>query len=130
MSAIPVVPPIDFAQSVMHVGSATPSAQPSPALTQKFAALMHRTENVAPVAAAPGHNIAADLLQGEQNKISGLESGMQNLMQDMPNMSSSELMEAGMVLSHDATVMSVKMQVATSLTEGSHKSLDSLLKNS
>lgn len=69
-------------------------------------------------------------MQGEQDKMSQLENRMQNFMQDMPNMSPSELTEAGMVLSHDATVMSVKVQVATSLTETSHKSLDSLLKNS
>ena len=53
----------------------------------------------------------------------------QKFLDDAPNMSSMEITTAGMALSHSLAMVNMKMQVATSLTQGSNKSLQTLLKN-
>jgi len=69
------------------------------------------------------------LIQNQQSDIDRVQAGAQKFLDDAPNMSSMEITTAGMALSHSLAMVNMKMQVATSLTQGSNKSLQTLLKN-
>lgn len=128
MTPIAPVPPVDAALQALASGSGA-AAQPAvaPELRQQFEALMQRPADVAP--APPGPNALTAVIQNQQTDIDQVQAGAQRFLDDAPNMSSMEIVTSGMALSHSLAMVNMKMQVATSLTQGSNKSLQTLLKN-
>src|SRR6185436_7007999 len=107
--------------------SATPHGV-SPELTQKFDALMTRSEQAG--AASPGGpNVVTDVLAHQQDSLQNVQNEVTGLMQAAPHMSTVELGAATMVVSRDVATSNFKLQAATSITSGSNKSLQTLLKN-
>ena len=129
MNAIPAIPSVDQAAKLIKTAESLQAPGPSsPDLKQKFQALMQRTDQSTHVA-AEGPNAAGQMLQVGQSDMDKMEARMDDLVQDLPNMDVSEVAAASAALTHDAAIMNFKVQAATTLTENSHKSLDSLLKN-
>ena len=128
MTPIAPVPPIDEALKALASGrgAAAPPAV-APELRQQFEALMQRPTDVAPTPSGP--NALAAVIQNQQNDIDKVQAGAQKFLDNAPNMSSMEIVTSGMALSHSLAMVNMKMQVATSLTQGSNKSLQTLLKN-
>jgi len=128
MTPIAPVPPVDEALKALASGSgaAAPTAAPAE-LRQQFEALMKPQSNVAPPPAGP--NALAAVIQNQQSDIDKVQAGAQDFLDNAPNMSSMEIVTSGMALSHSLAMVNMKMQVATSLTQGSNKSLQTLLKN-
>lgn len=128
MTPIAPVPPVDEALKALASGSgaAAPPAV-APELRQQFEALMKPQANVAPPPTGP--NALAAVIQNQQSDIDKVQAGAQQFLDDAPNMSSMEIVTSGMALSHSLAMVNMKMQVATSLTQGSNKSLQTLLKN-
>ena len=128
MTPIAPIPPVDQALKALASGSggAAQSAV-APELRQQFEALMNKHAQVAPP--PPGPNALAAVIQNQQSDIDRVQAGAQKFLDDAPNMSSMEITTAGMALSHSLAMVNMKMQVATSLTQGSNKSLQTLLKN-
>lgn len=128
MTPIAPVPPVDEALKALASGSGA-AAQPAatPELRQQFEALMKPQTNVAPAPSGP--NALTAVLQNEQSDIDKVQAGAQQFLDNAPNMSSMEIVTSGMALSHSLAMVNMKMQVATSLTQGSNKSLQTLLKN-
>ncbi len=128
MTPIAPVPPVDEALKALASGSgaAAPPAV-APELRQQFEALMKQQTNVAPPPAGP--NALAAVIQNQQSDIDKVQAGAQQFLDEAPNMSSMEIVTSGMALSHSLAMVNMKMQVATSLTQGSNKSLQTLLKN-
>ena len=128
MTPIAPVPPVDEALKALASGSgATASHAVAPELRQQFEALMKQQTNVAPPPTGP--NALAAVIQNQQSDIDKVQAGAQQFLDDAPNMSSMEIVTSGMALSHSLAMVNMKMQVATSLTQGSNKSLQTLLKN-
>jgi type III secretion system HrpB2-like protein len=128
MTSIAPVPPIDEALKALASGSGA-AAQPAvaPELRQQFESLMRPQVDVAPEPTGP--NALAAVIQTQQSDIDKVEAGAQKFLDDAPHMSSMEITTSGMALSHSLAMVNMKMQVATSLTQGSNKSLQTLLKN-
>jgi len=127
MTPIAAIPPVDEALKALASGSGAAQPAVAPALRQQFEALMQRPTEVAPPPAGP--NALAAVIQSQQADIDQVQAGAQKFLDDAPNMTSMEITTSGMALSHSLAMVNMKMQVATSLTQGSNKSLQTLLKN-
>lgn len=123
-----IVPIDELAKLVAPTG-----APSTPAVSQesvsKFESLMNRpgAENVTHEPST--QNVIGRILESEQKEMKGVENRLRDYMNDLPNLSPSEMTARSMVLSSEMTMSNVKMTVGTSLMQSSNKSLQTLLKN-
>jgi type III secretion system HrpB2-like protein len=123
------IAPIAHVDELLRTAATQPATTPkvSPELAQKFDALMTRSEQAG--TAPGGPNVVTDILARQQDGLQGVQNEVAGLMQAAPNMSAVELNAATMVVSRDVATNNFKLQAATSITSGSNKSLQTLLKN-
>jgi len=128
MTPIAPIPPVDEALKALAAGTGhTPPTAVTPEMRHQFEALMKQPANVAPAPSGP--NALAAVIENQQSDIDKVQAGAQQFLDQAPGMSSMEIVATGMTLSHSLAMVNMKMQVATSLTQGSNKSLQTLLKN-
>jgi type III secretion system HrpB2-like protein len=112
-------------------GAAVPSAQASvtPEMQQNFQALMQRnTDHAAASVSHPG-NVITNVIERQQGDLQRVEGQVQGFLDAAPGMGASEVVAASMAVSRNVAVTNLKLQIATSITQGSNKSLQTLLKN-
>jgi len=139
MNAIASIGPVDQALKALasHAtqgagpGAAVPPAQASvtPEMQQNFQALMQRnTDHAAASVSHPG-NVITNVIERQQGDLQRVEGQVQGFLDAAPGMGASEVVAASMAVSRNVAVTNLKLQIATSITQGSNKSLQTLLKN-
>ena len=111
-------------------GAGVPPVQSAvtPEMQQNFQSLMQRnTEH----SAATGHhrNVVTQVIERQQGDLQRVEGQVENFLAAAPGMGASEVVAASMAVSRNVAVTNLKLQIATSITQGSNKSLQTLLKN-
>jgi type III secretion system HrpB2-like protein len=129
MTPIAPIVPLDSLAPAGGLPAAGASPVASPELAQKFSDLMNQSTPPAAPAAEGAGNVVSDLLTRQQGALQQVQDEVYGLMQAAPQMTSVELMTATMAVGHDFAVSNFKLQVASSITQGSNKSLQTLLKN-
>lgn len=101
----------------------------TPEMQQNFQSLMQRHSDHA--AASVGHpgNVITNVIERQQGDLARVEGQVQGFLDAAPGMGASEVVAASMAVSRNVAVTNLKLQIATSITQGSNKSLQTLLKN-
>lgn len=111
--------------------AAVPPAQAAvtPEMQQNFQSLMQRhTDHAATATSHPG-NVITNVIERQQGDLQRVEGQVQGFLDAAPGMGASEVVAASMAVSRNVAVTNLKLQIATSITQGSNKSLQTLLKN-
>jgi type III secretion system HrpB2-like protein len=115
-------------QGAGHGVAPVPSAV-TPEMQQNFQSLMQRsTDHAASSAGHPG-NVIQHVIERQQGDLQRVEGQVENFLAAAPGMGASEVVAASMAVSRNVAVTNLKLQIATSITQGSNKSLQTLLKN-
>lgn len=128
MTPVPAIASLDAAMKLAAPGASGPS-NVSPEMTSKFQALMNRDKVDSPAHAEGGHNVVGEMIEKQQTDMQRIDTQMDRFMIEAPNMNIHQLSMAQMKLTNEVTLTSVKLTVATSITQGAKGSLQSLLKN-
>lgn len=140
MTSIPLPPAVNpadlLAQQAIQAttqAAASPGATASadPAAVERFASLMNQAPPVSSGAApgASGAHEAAQALQGEQDRMHALDNKLQSFTDAAPTMSIGEITAANIALTHEMTMTTTRLSLATTVTKKSSDSFNSLLKN-
>ena len=115
-------------QGAGHGVAPVPSAV-TPEMQQNFQSQMQR--NTDPAAASVSHpgNVIQHVIERQQGDLQRVEGQVENFLAAAPGMGASEVVAASMAVSRNVAVTNLKLQIATSITQGSNKSLQTLLKN-
>jgi type III secretion system HrpB2-like protein len=115
-------------QGAGHGVAPVPSAV-TPEMQQNFQSLMQRnTDHAAASVSHPG-NVIQHVIERQQGDLQRVEGQVENFLAAAPGMGASEVVAASMAVSRNVAVTNLKLQIATSITQGSNKSLQTLLKN-
>ena len=101
----------------------------SEALAQRFESMMSAPGGVNAIPGEGGTNVVADILNKQEKLMQGNEAEMMNLYSNANTMSLAELTIKGIEMSRSVAISNFRLQAATSIAQGSNKSLQTLLKN-
>jgi len=101
----------------------------SPEMQQRFESLMQRNTDHAAHPVNGAGNVVTHMIERQQGDLARVEGQVQGFLDAAPNMGASEVVAASMAVSRNVAVTNLKLQIATSITQGSNKSLQTLLKN-
>jgi hypothetical protein len=95
----------------------------------KFEAMMKNLEEKSGgVGPSDGHNLLGEMLSAHENSVHTRNDEMASFVHDAPNLSQAELAGREMALNRNIAMDSARMSIATGMSEGLNKSLQSLLK--
>jgi hypothetical protein len=112
-----------------HLENGSKPMPVSPEMAQKFQAMMHGSKGVDATAMPSGHNVVGDMLARAQDDISAADKHLEQFASESANMDPAQVIAQATVIGGELNRESMKMTIATTMAEGSNKSLNSLLKN-
>ncbi|SHN21792.1 hypothetical protein [Rhizobacter sp. OV335] len=112
-------------------GAVVPPAQApvTPEMQQRFESLMQRHNDHTTHEVSRTGNVIQHVIERQQGDLQRVEGQVENFLAAAPGMGASEVVAASMAVSRNVAVTNLKLQIATSITQGSNKSLQTLLKN-